>query len=159
MNRDAITPIEYSGLQAAYDHFNAELFDGSLLDVFITYQRKAHSSGYFAVNRFSSRIDDAETGQHELALNPDAFLGQTDEQVCQTLVYEMAHDWQHQYGKPSKRGYHNAEWSAKMKEIGLYPSSTGMPGGKETGQRMSDCIIPDGRFARSYDDLRRRAGS
>ena len=34
---DAITPIEYSGLQAAYDHFNKELFGGQLPDVFITY--------------------------------------------------------------------------------------------------------------------------
>lgn len=153
MTRTAITPIEYSGLQTAYDHFNTELFDGALIDVFITYQRKAHSSGYFAVNRFSSRLNDAETGQHELALNPDAFLGQSDMQVLQTLVHKIAHNWQHLYGRPSKRGYHNAEWSAKMKAIGLYPSSTGMPGGKETGQRMADYIIPDGRFVRSYERL------
>jgi len=64
----AITPIEYSGLQTAYDHFNAELFEGSLLDVFITYQRKANSAGYFAPERYSSRV--GTDGQHELALNP-----------------------------------------------------------------------------------------
>ena len=39
----AITPVEYTGLQAAYDHFNKELFEGKLPDVFITYQRKARS--------------------------------------------------------------------------------------------------------------------
>ena len=32
----AITPIEYGGLQEAYDHFNAALFDRMLPDVFIT---------------------------------------------------------------------------------------------------------------------------
>jgi hypothetical protein len=49
-----ITPVEYGGLQQAYDHFNAELFgDEKLPDVFITYQRKAHSAGYFSPNRFS----------------------------------------------------------------------------------------------------------
>jgi hypothetical protein len=32
----AITPIEYSGLQQVYDHFNKELFGGTLSDVFIT---------------------------------------------------------------------------------------------------------------------------
>jgi hypothetical protein len=42
MDRNPITPAEYSGLQEAYDHFNKELFDGSLPDVFITYQRHAH---------------------------------------------------------------------------------------------------------------------
>src|SRR5262245_65927631 len=94
----AITPVEYGGLQKAYDHFNAELFDGALPDVFITYQRKAHSAGYFSADRFSGRI--AEFGKHELALNPDGFIGQTDEQIVQTLVHEMVHAWQHAYSKP-----------------------------------------------------------
>jgi hypothetical protein len=140
--REAITPIEYSGLQEAYDHFNAALFDGTLPDVFITYQRKAHSFGYFSADRFSGRI--GKFGKHELALNPDGFINQTDEQVCQTLVHEMTHVWQHAHGKPSARGYHNKEWAAKMKSIGLQPSSTGMVGGKETGQKMMDYIIPNG---------------
>src|SRR5262245_5729472 len=78
----AITPVEYSGLQDAYDHFNKELFSGKLPDVFITYQRKAHSSGYFAPDRFSGRT--GQFGKHELALNPDGFIGQSDKQVCQT---------------------------------------------------------------------------
>jgi Tripartite tricarboxylate transporter family receptor len=51
----AITPVEYGGLQEAYDHFNAVLFDGKLGDVFITYQRKSHSRGYFAPERFSRK--------------------------------------------------------------------------------------------------------
>jgi SprT-like family len=148
----AITPIEYGGLQEAYDHFNAELFGGSLPDVFITYQRKAHSHGYFAPDRFSGRVDD-ESGRHELALNPDSFINQTDEQVCQTLNHEMVHVWQHVEGKPSARGYHNKEWAAKMKAIGLQPSSTGMVDGKETGQRMSDYIIPNGPFTKAFAKL------
>ena len=45
----------------------------------------------------------------------------------------------------TRRGYHNKEWAAKMKAIGLQPSNTGMVGGKETGQQMMDYIIPDGR--------------
>jgi SprT-like family len=150
-HREAITPIEYSGLQQAYDHFNAELFGGTLGDVFITYQRKAHSFGYFSPDRFSGRVE--QSGNHELALNPDAFINQTDKQVCQTLTHEMVHVWQHAFGKPSKRGYHNAEWAAKMKGIGLQPSSTGMVGGKETGQKMMDYIIPDGPFTKAYAKL------
>jgi hypothetical protein len=38
--KEAITPIEYGGLQQAYDHFNATLFADKLPDVFITYQRR-----------------------------------------------------------------------------------------------------------------------
>jgi predicted SprT family Zn-dependent metalloprotease len=147
----AITPIEYGGLQEAYDHFNAGLFDKALPDCFITYQRKAHSAGYFSADRFAGRI--GKFGKHELALNPDGFIGQTDQQICQTLVHEMTHAWQQHSGKPSARGYHNKEWAAKMKSIGLQPSSTGMVGGKETGQRMSDYIIPGGAFELSYQKL------
>ena len=147
----AITPIEYSGLQEAYDHFNAALFEGALPDVFITYQRKAHSTGYFAADRFSGRI--GTFGKHELALNPDGFIGKTDEQVVQTLVHEMVHVWQHHCGEPSARGYHNKEWAAKMKAIGLQPSSTGMVGGKETGQRMSDYVVPGGPFTKAFAKL------
>src|SRR5262245_5450206 len=95
----AITPVEYSGLQKAYDHFNAELFEGALPDVFITYQRRAHSQGYFSADRFSGRV--GKFGKHELALTPDAFINQTDEQVCQTLTHEMVHVWQHTLGTPS----------------------------------------------------------
>jgi predicted SprT family Zn-dependent metalloprotease len=149
----AITPIEYSGLQEAYDHFNAELFDGRLVDVFITYQRHAHSKGYFAADRFSGR--QIAFAKHELALNPDAFVDRSDEQIAPTLVHEMAHCWQKQHGTPGSRGYHNREWAAKMKSLGLQPSNTGVPGGKETGQSMSHYIIPDGPFAMTFRKLER----
>jgi predicted SprT family Zn-dependent metalloprotease len=147
----AITAVEYGGLQKAYDHFNTELFTGAIPDSFITYQRKANSAGSFSPNRFASRI--GGSGKPELSLNPDGFIGQTDEQICQTLVHEMTHHWQHYCGRPPARSYHNKEWAAKMKEIGLQPSSTGMVGGKETGQHMSDYIIPGGRFTRAFAKL------
>jgi hypothetical protein len=147
----AITPVEYGGLQVAYDHFNKELFASALGDVFITYQRRAHSYGYFSPDRFSGRV--GKFGRHELALNPDGFLNHTDQQICQTLVHEMVHVWQHAHGTPSGRGYHNKEWAAKMKAVGLQPSSTGMVGGKETGQQMSDYIIPGGLFTRTFATL------
>ena len=69
------TPVEYGGLQAAYDHFNAELFDGLLPAVFITYQRKTNSRGYFSPERFSARA--GSVGRDEVALNPDTFIGRS----------------------------------------------------------------------------------
>jgi predicted SprT family Zn-dependent metalloprotease len=146
----AITPVEYGGLQEAYDHFNTALFGDTLPDVFITYQRRAHSRGYFSADRFSAR--NGEFGRHELALNPDAFVDRSDEQICSTLAHEMTHVWQQQHGAPS-RGYHNREWAAKMKAIGLQPSSTGAVGGKETGHRITHYIVAGGLFTKAYHEL------
>jgi hypothetical protein len=42
---------------------------------------------------------------------------------------------------------HNREWGAFMKRVGLYPSNTGQPGGKETGQQMQHYVIEGGRFS------------
>jgi predicted SprT family Zn-dependent metalloprotease len=150
--QSAITPIEYSGLQAAYDHFNKALFKDVLPDVFITYQRRAHSRGYFAPDRFSSRIGDH--GRHELALNPDGFIGRTNEHILSTLVHEQCHVWQHAFlGHPIKRGYHDKEWAAQMKAIGLYPSNSGMAGVRETGHQMQHYVIPGGHFQQAYNQL------
>jgi hypothetical protein len=80
----AITPAEYGGLQEAYDHFNRELFDSELPDVFITYQRKANLLGYFGADRFSGRV--AQFDRHELALNPDGFISKSDQEICSTLT-------------------------------------------------------------------------
>ena len=77
-----------------------------------------------------------------------------DTEIIQTLVHEMAHQWQHHHGKPSRGGYHNKQWAAKMAEIGLMPSSTGEHGGKQTGQSMSDYVITGGAFASSWETLR-----
>jgi hypothetical protein len=62
----------------------------------------------------------------------------------------MAHVWQQTHGKPPTRCYHDRQWAAKMKEIGLQPSTTGEPGGKETGQSVTHYILPEGRYAQAY---------
>ena len=116
---EAITPKEYRAFQEAYDFFNAELFDGSLPHVLVTLQRKANTKGYFGANRFTGRTD--ATAVHELAMNPDTFIGRTDEEILSTLAHEMAHVWQQTHGKPPTRCYHDRQWAAKMKEIGLQP--------------------------------------
>jgi hypothetical protein len=49
--------------------------------------------------------------------------------------------------------YHDKEWAAKIKAVGLQPSSTGAPGGKETGQHVSHYIIAGGVFAVAFAKL------
>ena len=60
---------------------------------------------------------------------------------------------QHHFGTPSRPGYHNSQWACLMKEVGLIPSATGKPGGKETGQQISHYIEPAGRFSASCAEL------
>jgi hypothetical protein len=41
-----------------------------------------------------------------------------------------------------------------VKEIGLQPSTTGEPGGKETGQSVTHYILPGGPYAKAYAKLK-----
>ena len=86
-------------------------------------------------------------------MNPDCFSGRQDEAILSTLVHEMTHVWQHTHGTPSRKSYHDRQWASKMKEVGLYPSSTGEPGGKETGQSVTHYIVAGGRYANAYAKL------
>ena len=135
---------EYDLFQQAYDYFNDRLFAGQLPPCLITLQRKKGAYGYFSGDRFESRTN-AETTTDEIAMNP-AHFHQGDLETLDTLVHEMCHLWQHHFGKISRGGYHNKEWATKMLDIGLTPSSTGKPGGKMTGQKVSDFITPGGLF-------------
>lgn len=145
MGRAIITGKEYTGIEKAVDYFNDCLFDGALPDLLLTYQRKARSYGYYCPGRFVAR-DGSGNKVPELALNPSIFDKQTDLEILQTLVHELCHHWQHSFGKPSRHGYHNKEWAKQMESIGLMPSTTGEPGGKKVGNKMSDYVIAGGRF-------------
>ena len=148
--QESITRTEYRAFQKAYDFFNHELFDNSLPHVLATLQRKSGARGYFSADRFSGRVEDIAA--HEVAMNPDKFTGRTDEEILSTLAHEMVHVWENAFGNPT-HGYHGKKFAAKMREIGLYPSSTGEPGGKETGQKVSHYILHDGRYAKAYAKL------
>jgi hypothetical protein len=150
---DDPTTIEYGGLQAAFSFLNDNLFDGALKDVVITLQRRAHSGGHFAPDRFTRRV--GAGAHHEIALNPDGFVGRTDEFIVSILLHEMAHEWQHHFGRQRRANYsyHDKEWAAKMETLGLMPSSTGMVGGKRTGQQMSHYVIPNGAYEQAFAAL------
>jgi ribosomal protein S27AE len=141
----------YCGLAEAYTFFNARLFSGRLSPCLITLQRRRKAYGYFADARFRAR--DGSQVTDEIALNPSYFAGCGVEETLSTLVHEMVHLEQAHFGGPSRSGYHNAEWARMMRAVGLIPSATGEPGGKETGQRVSHFIEPGGRFVRACSEL------
>lgn len=133
-------------LETAFGHFNQALFDGELPPVVITMIRKKNSAGYFHAEQWS-----AKSGEklHQINMSPNCFDDSLKE-VLSTLAHEQAHLWQEVYGKPSRNGYHNKEWAAKMHAIGLAPDNGK---GGETGQRVSHNIKKDGPFDRAADAL------
>jgi hypothetical protein len=136
----------YSALQGAFDHFNAEMFEGNLPPCLITLRSASRVYGYHHAGRFISlkgeQID-------ELGLHPGFFTLRPIESVLSTLVHEMVHHWQQHFATPSPSNAHNQEWAKKMELLGLMPSDTGLPGGKRTGRSLSHYIIPDGIFLTS----------
>jgi hypothetical protein len=150
MNSKTPTDQCYDELSRAYQFFNQELFESSLPSCLITLQRKKRTYGYFSAARFAT-VKGVRTD--EIAMNPMYFAVSPVRDVLSTLVHEMAHLWQRHFGRPGRRGYHNREWADKMLSIGLHPSSTGRPGGREVGERMSDYVIENAKFAIASENL------
>ena len=140
-----ITAQEYNNLAHAFAHFNKELFNGELPDCLITLKRdQPKRLGHYQSMVVRNRTDHRATD--EISLNLVSFPSRSDIEILSTLVHEMVHLWQEHLADAPRKAYHDKQWGRKMKEIGLYPSSTSAPGGKETGQQMSHYIIPDHLF-------------
>lgn len=145
-----MTPMDtYNVFREAFDFFNKELFKGALSEALITLHRHKSAYGYFCADRF------AQTGEkvkvHEIALNPQHIRSRKPIETFATLVHEMAHQEQQEHGKPPKGPYHNKQWAAYMKRVGLYPSDTAAPGGEETGRYVSHYIVKFGPFEAAWE--------
>lgn len=145
------TELAYQELNYAFGFFNEKLFGGELPECLITLQRKKRCYGYFYASRF---VHKGGNTTDEIAMNPSYFSVVPMEEIFQTLVHEMTHQWQEYFGSKGRRGYHNKEWGDKMESIGLMPSTTGKPGGAKTGDQMMDYIIEGGDFERHLKELK-----
>lgn len=157
-NNAAPTPVLIAAYQAAFDHFNRELFDGALDGVVLNFSRHAKALGFFAPERWGTRgaiegrIDDGRRTS-EISLNPTYLATRPLVETYSTLVHEMVHALEHQEGRPARRGYHAKTWADNMEARGLMPSNTGAPGGARTGDRMTHWIIPGGRYEQAFATL------
>lgn len=155
--RNELTPTMsmHGMLDDAYDFFNRRLFDGELPVCLITIQRDSRKHGYFwgdmiKATKGEATIDEIAMIGTSLARPADVALS--------TLVHEMAHVWQHHFGTPGAGGYHNKEWAEKMHEIGLIPTTTGEPGGAETGKKVTHMIDPEGHFSVFVEEFLKEQG-
>lgn len=152
------TPTQklYTTLQDAYDYFNRELFASELPQCLITMQRHKSAAGFYFPTRFvdaaTAKTVGTKTTTDEIAINPQ-YASRGNKEVISTLVHEMCHLWQHHFGQPSANGYHNKQWAQKMKAVGLHPSDTGEPDGKETGSKMTHYIISDGLYQEKFAEF------
>lgn len=143
------TPEQFETYQRLFDYFNAELFNNRLPSVILNFSRKANSCGFFAPHRWGK----GQATTHEISINPTYLAAAPFMDVCQTLVHEMCHLEQMAFGKPSRTGYHNKQWSEMMEAAGLMPSTTGAPGGARVGQSMNDYPIPGGAFEKAFNAI------
>jgi SprT-like family len=148
-----ITPSAqvYGPLDEAFNHFSRELFGDALPYCLVTVWAKGPTCGFHHAKRFAKVEGNATTD--EIAMNPRFFRTEPLREVASTFAHEMVHHWQEHFGTPPRNGYHDREWAAKMISIGLMPSSTGKPGGKQTGYHVSDYVIEGGPFALSFARL------
>jgi len=146
----------YAYWGAAFSLWNRRFFEGALPKVALTLVRKSGVMGYFKASAMENR---AGRIVPEIALNPAYFAPYGDEEAHRTLIHEMCHLWRHLFGPKNakggrgSRGYHDTVWADKMESIGIGPSSTGKPGGKRTGYRVSDYTIPGGAFETAFRAL------
>ena len=134
----------------AYKFFNERLFGNQLGLCVITPNCDGVRKAFFVQNSFYEK--DGCENCDEIALNPSVFDGQTDAEILSTLVHEMVHKWQHDFGKPGKNAYHNKEWAKEMKRIGLKPFNVTNPN-RETGPACGHTIVEDGLFAQTYQEI------
>jgi predicted SprT family Zn-dependent metalloprotease len=152
----SVTGTQFAAYEGMFKFLNRRLFSGKLPPVLLNFSRLAKTYGFFAPSRWQKGATKSAEVRHEISLNPAWLRSRPAIEVASTLAHEMAHLWQQENGKPSRRGYHNAEWAATMDQIGLVPSSTGQPGGKRVGQRVSHYIAPGGPFAVAFREMPRK---
>lgn len=135
--------IDYSALDKAYTHFNTKLFDSTLPNVLITFRARTGTHGYFWGHRVVAKADGSGK-THEIALNLES-SSRADLEVLSTLVHEMCHCWQEEYGTPPSSNYHNKEWAEKMLSVGLTPYNIKNPE-RMTGAGVTHNIDKEGLF-------------
>jgi predicted SprT family Zn-dependent metalloprotease len=138
------TSDTYNPLQLAYDIYNTYLFKGELPDCLLTLQSKGDRViAYYRPKAFKHKSEEGKFTD-EIAFNP-THLNRTDMLTLATLLHEVIHLWRNMQPKPSRRGYHDKVWAAKMIELGLMPQNCDNPE-RMTGHKVTHEIIPGGQF-------------
>lgn len=142
--------------QQVYDLFNARFFDGNLPDCIFSLTRNPKVMGYYHSKKFISLENGVQVA--EISINSEYYNNSRESQIelCSTIAHEMVHLWQDNFGKPSRKGFHNTEWGKRMLSIGLQPICLDKKNElveKLCGQKMNERIIIGGLFDRTVKEL------
>jgi predicted SprT family Zn-dependent metalloprotease len=142
---------QLKAINRAYDYFNATLFHDDLPSCVLTVgeSNRKYGGHMIAWKWIQNEIDKP---YHQIMLSLQSFAYEPKE-VYGILVHEMVHLWQFEFGTPSKNRYHNKEWAFQMQTVGLVPSDTGLPDGRQTGENMSHYIKEAGRYEVAFDKM------
>jgi len=146
---DGVTRQQFNTLEDLFTFYNEKLFAGSLPYCLVNLSRHRQAAGFFIEKNWQSAVGETK---HEISINPDT-MGMGDMFWHSTLVHEIVHMWQFEFGKPSRYNYHNKEWALKMMDIGLMPTSTGQPGGKPIGQNMDHYVMEERKFQQAFNSI------
>lgn len=97
-----------------FDRMNAEFFESRLPPCFLSFARsRRNRAGHFhpGYNSVGARF--------EINLNP-LHLDRAPSEQLATLLHEMVHLWQEVYGTPGAGVYHNQQFVAKCRMLGLF---------------------------------------
>ena len=134
-------------LYKAYDFFNERLFDNELPHVMLILHRHQKEFGHFWGEIFQNS-DGYKVS--EISINPD-YMDRHDRETLSTLVHEMCHVKQYMIlGNTLPTIGHCTKWAKQMKKVGLIPSATGKPGGRQTGKSMTHYIKEGGPYDQAY---------
>lgn len=147
MNEDKKTELNPSQemaeqLVAAFDYLNKSLFEGKLPRTMVMFTRNSKViGGYFSEKKW---FNSDGTAVHEIVINANNMVEGDEVKLYETLLHEMTHEWQHEFGTPGRGGYHNQEWADFVKSIGLKPTNVKSPEA-ETGDSISTKLIEGGK--------------
>jgi len=148
-NYDTTTLQLFGAFTDAHNFFNSRLFNDMLSHVALTLNRNIKSAGHYMQ---SAWVEDVGATIPEININPD-MLQSGAKELMSNLVHEDCHLFQHLHGKPGKDCYHNWEFARIMEHVGLRCSTTGRPGGQQTGYRMSHYVSEGGRFEQAINAM------
>lgn len=101
----------------AFDWLNDRLFDGTLSRPMLCISRNSSIiGGYFSDGKWHN---EQGVKVHEIAINSNHMDGEDIVKLMHILVHEMVHQWQYEFGKPTRSGYHNKQWIEKAVGLGL----------------------------------------